>query len=329
MRPSSVVIVSPALAAANNGNWQTARRWRQYLSATHRVRITDRWPDADAAGDTVMLALHARKSADAIEAWSQAPHARQLAVVLTGTDLYQGDLERDSVALRSLALARRLVLQHDQAPQALPAGLRGKACVIYQSAPVRAVVPKPTRHLRVAVVGHLRDVKSPETVFEAARLLAAEPGIRIEHVGDADAHWAALARAAEAASPSYRWLGPLPHPEARRRIQRAHVLVHPSALEGGANVVLEAVLSGTPVLASRVPGNVGMLGDGYAGYFPRGDAQALAVLLRQCRDDLSKGPGGALLPTLRAQCGRRAPLFDPDTEKRALLQLVQDLLDAP
>ncbi|HAV75652.1 MAG TPA: TIGR04348 family glycosyltransferase, partial [Limnobacter sp.] len=28
----SVVIVSPALADSNNGNWQTARRWQLFLS---------------------------------------------------------------------------------------------------------------------------------------------------------------------------------------------------------------------------------------------------------------------------------------------------------
>ena len=29
----TVVIVSPALASANNGNWQTAKRYRQLLKA--------------------------------------------------------------------------------------------------------------------------------------------------------------------------------------------------------------------------------------------------------------------------------------------------------
>jgi putative glycosyltransferase (TIGR04348 family) len=327
---SSVVIVSPALAAANNGNWQTARRWRQHLASAHRVRITDRWPDGDAARDQVMLALHARRSADAVAAWAgTAQGGARLAVVLTGTDLYQADLAHDAAAQRSLALASRLVVLQDQAPDALPAALRHKVCVIYQSAPARQPLAKPSRHLRVAVVGHLRDVKSPGTVFAVAQRLAGVAGIRIDHVGDADAGWAAQARAAEAANGGYRWLGPLPHAQARRLIQRAHLLLHPSAVEGGAHVVMEAVCSGTPVLASRVPGNVGMLGGDYAGYFPHGDAEALAQLLLRCRGELGKAPDGTLLATLRAQCGRRARLFDPDAERRALLQLMQDLLDTP
>ena len=49
-------------------------------------------------------------------------------------------------------------------------------------------------------------------------------------------------------------------------------------------MILEAVRCGTPVLASRVPGNVGMLGAHYEGYFPHGDAAVLAALLVDCRE---------------------------------------------
>lgn len=68
-----IVIVSPALADANNGNWQTARRWQRMLSGAHSARITREWPGhiADiAAADHVMLALHARRSAPSIAAWA-------------------------------------------------------------------------------------------------------------------------------------------------------------------------------------------------------------------------------------------------------------------
>jgi glycosyltransferase involved in cell wall biosynthesis len=50
------------------------------------------------------------------------------------------------------------------------------------------------------------------------------------------------------------------------------VLVHASRIEGGAHVIAEAVRSGTPVIASRIEGNVGMLGADYAGYFECNDA---------------------------------------------------------
>lgn len=321
------MIVSPALADANNGNWRTAQRWQQLLAPEVRARITTGWPDAEAAGDGVMLALHARRSAEAIAAWAQRHPGQGLAVVLTGTDLYQ-DIRSDAAAQRSLELAQRLVVLQELGAQALPERLRPKARVVFQSAPACATLPKPDDSLEAVMVGHLRPVKSPETLFQAARLLRPEEGIRIAHIGgDAgDPMLGELARATAAACPHYQWLGPRPHEETLERIRAAHLLVHTSALEGGAHVLLEAVRAGTPVLASRVPGNVGMLGAGYDGYFPHGDAAALAALLRACRaGQAEENPARQLLARLRAQCALRNALFEPAAERAALLQLVQEL----
>jgi len=66
-----IVIVSPALADANNGNWRTAQRWTRFLAPLGRVRVTTHWPDSEAAADDVMLALHARRSAAAIRTWHE------------------------------------------------------------------------------------------------------------------------------------------------------------------------------------------------------------------------------------------------------------------
>jgi putative glycosyltransferase (TIGR04348 family) len=317
-----LVIVTPALADANNGNWQTARRWQQLLAKTHDVRLVKEWPDRDAGQDPIMLALHARRSAPAIAAWAQAHPGRGLAVVLTGTDLYQ-DIHHDPLAQASLASAQRLVVLQERGIDALPAAYRAKARVIFQSTTARQPLPKTDRHLRAVMVGHLRAVKSPQTLMQAARLLAHRSDIRIDHIGDAlEGDWAEQARATQAQVPTYRWRGPLPHARTRQAIQRAHVLVHTSALEGGAHVIMEAVRSGTPVLASRVDGNVGMLGADYTGYFDHGNARQLADLLEQCR----KEPEGGLLARLRAQCERRAPLFTPEAERAGLLQLIEDLM---
>ncbi len=111
-------------------------------------------------------------------------------------------------------------------------------------------------------------------------------------------------------------------------MRRAHLLVHPSVLEGGAHVVMEAVRSHTPVLASRVPGNIGMLGEDYAGYFPHGDAAALVALLRQCRAT-QNDPSRGTLALLEAQSESRAPLFEPALERAALQRLLQELEPTP
>ncbi len=322
----SIVIVSPALASANNGNWQTARRWRQLLGATHTVRITQCWPDALAGGDEIMLALHARRSAEAIEAWAAVHGPRGLAVVLTGTDLYR-DIGTDAQARRSLELAQRLVVLQELGVAALPPEARSKARAIHQSTTARKPLAKATRSLRAVMVGHLRQVKSPQTLFEAARLLREQTALQIRHIGEpSDAALGELARLTERECPHYRWLGPLPHGTTRQAIQRAHVLVHTSALEGGAHVIMEAIRSGTPVIASRVDGNIGMLGHDYEGYFEHGNAAQLASLLRRCRaDQLAARPSSSLLERLRTQCAARAPLFAPEKELEGLRQLLDEL----
>ncbi len=321
-----VVIVSPALREANNGNWQTAHRWQQHLAHDHAVRIARQWPAPPGCDDQAMIALHARRSADAIAAWAREHPGRGLAVVLTGTDLYR-DILTDAAAQRSLQLAQQLVVLHEDAPRALPEALRAKCRVIYQSTTARKTLPKSPRRLRAVMVGHLREEKSPETLFAAARLLAAHAEIHLDHIGDPlDPALGDAARATMAEAPNYRWLGGLPHEETRRRIQRAHLLIHASRMEGGAHVVMEAVASGTPVLASRIAGNVGMLGADYAGYFPWGDAAALAALILRCHESRRQRDGDDLLQTLAAQCAHRAPLFAPAAERAALLRLVSDLL---
>jgi len=322
MRPSAI-IVCPATAQSNNGNWRTAQRWRRMLAPVARSTITTQW-----AGEpySLMLALHARRSAASIQAWDKARAAAgdtrrpPLVVVLTGTDLYR-DIRADADAQRSLQVADALVVLQEQAIESLPAGVRDKAIVIYQSGARRKALSKTRHHLRAVMVGHLRDEKCPQTLFEAARILHGRADIRIDHIGGAlDPGLARQASLTAQSCPRYRWLGALPHASTLHRIQRAHVVINSSSMEGGAHTVLEAVRSGTPVLASHIPGNVGMLGADYAGYFPLQDAVALARLLQRCRAE------PALLATLRRQCRARAFLFEPHREQRALRHLVTRLL---
>lgn len=321
MQKLRVVIVSPALADANNGNGQTARRWQRLLQ-THTVRIVRQWPDAQADADHVMLALHARRSADSVQAWHAQHGQRGLGLALTGTDLYR-DIQQDPTAQRSLALARSLVVLHGLGIQALPPQHQDKAQVIFQSTGTRQTLPKTRRHLRVVMVGHLRDEKDPRTLMAAARLLPPDCGVFIDHIGAAlDTALGQAAQTTQAQCPHYRWLGALPHAQTLQRIQRAHLLVHTSRLEGGAHVLMEAMCSGTPVLASRIDGNVGLLGEDYAGLFEPGDAPGLADWLRACR---APQAGHGLVAHLRHQCALRAPLFEPQAERAALHRWVQDL----
>jgi glycosyltransferase involved in cell wall biosynthesis len=91
-------------------------------------------------------------------------------------------------------------------------------------------------------------------------------------------------------------------------------------MEGGAHVVIEAIRSGTPVLASRIDGNLGLLGTGYEGVFDPGDDAALAALLGRARDDPD------LLPRLAQQLEPRAARFAPEAERASLEGIVASLL---
>lgn len=321
MTKPHVVIISPASAKANNGNWQTARRWARFLREKYRVTLLGEWNGL--ACDAV-IALHARRSAPSIAAAVGALPARPCVVVLTGTDLYR-DIRVDADAQRSLALATRLVVLQEAGLQELSAEQRAKACVIHQSAPaltpaVRAV---HARHFDITMVGHLRDEKDPLTFMQAAALVSS-PGVRLTHIGGAlDPVLGEQAAATQQAVSHYRWLGNLPHARTRQYVKRAYLMVLASKMEGGANVIIEAVTSGVPVLASDISGNRGMLGEDYAGYFAVGDSRTLARMIDRAVTE----------PTfharLRSQCDARASLFSPQREQAALLQLMDDLISHP
>ena len=78
-------------------------------------------------------------------------------------------------------------------------------------------------------------------------------------------------------------------------------------MEGGANVISEAARIGTPVLASRMSGNIGMLGAKYPGYYPVADDAALAELLMRAKGDRAFYRAlQAALRTRRARAPRRS-----------------------
>jgi putative glycosyltransferase (TIGR04348 family) len=315
-----ILIVSPASARENNGNWQTASRWARFLRAVHRVDIAGAWPGSDPAPD-LMIALHARRSAASLAAFADSYPGRPAILVLTGTDLYR-DIALDAAARASLERAHALVLLQPAGLALLPEALRARAQVIYQSAPSLRPYPRrgQARFADICMVGHLREEKDPLTFIRAAGMVT-HPAARLLHIGGAlDPILGQAALEAQAANPRYRWLGALPHGSARQRLKRCHAMAITSRMEGGANVIIEAVTSGVPVLASDINGNRGMLGEDYAGYFAPGDAAALARLVDRIIGD------SGFDALLRRQCAARAALFLPGAEQAAVRDLVDNLL---
>lgn len=318
----SVLIVSPALAEANNGNWQTALRWSRMLShrsgERYRTGIQLKW-----AGEPcdVLIALHAKRSAASMAAFAAAHPDRPCILVLTGTDLYR-DIHSDASAQASLHSATHIVVLQEQGLHELPPDLQKKVTVIYQSASALKPVDAPAGRLRVISVGHLRDEKDPLTYLRAAARLGQRRDIQFELIGNAlEARFASAALDAVATNAHFRWFGALPHAATRQRIKHAQLLVNTSRMEGGAHVILEAAQSGCAVLASNVPGNLGMLGAGHEGLFELGDDAALVELIARCRDD------ALFLRHLRQQTLARAHLFEPAEEQRRLRHLIQTALE--
>jgi len=321
-RSVKILITCPAPARTRHGNRITALRWAGILRGLgHRVTIAERFAEHDC---DLLIALHARKSAGSVETFRRVRPELPIVVALTGTDLYR-DLRRCERARRALGHARRVVLLQPLGLRELPRALRSKARVIYQSAPGRSDQPRPAREVfEVAVIGHLRPVKDPMRAALAARRLPARSRIRVVHLGKAmTPALERRARTENARNPRYRWLGERPRREALARLARSRLLVLASRMEGGANVISESAAAGVPVLASRIPGSIGLLGADYPGYFEPGDTAGLARLLRRAERDTS------FYARLARHCRKIARLFAPSRERAAWRRLLAELRDSP
>jgi len=309
-----IAIAVPPGAARRSGNQHTAARWRGLLRELgHRVRVVTEWRGG---GDDLLVALHARKSASSVQRFRRERPAAPLIVVLTGTDLYR-DIGNSADARRSLDLATRLAVLQQEGLRELAPVLRRRTRVVYQSSDVRLRHAPCKTRFRVAVVGHLRSEKDPFRAAHALRHLDRSERVEVVQVGGAlDAEMRAEAKAWVKREPRYRWLGSLPHGSAMRWLASSHVLVVSSVMEGGANVICEAARIGVPVLASRIAGNVGMLGRAYPGYFRLFDDEVLARLIERCRADAS------FYARLKSAVWRRRALFAPNAERAALKRLL-------
>jgi putative glycosyltransferase (TIGR04348 family) len=282
-----------------------------------RVIVQTEWDGSPAAA---LIALHARRSAASIASFHEMRSGHPIAVVLTGTDLYK-DLPRSTEAAASLDIADRIVVLQEDAPDLLEPRWRRKTEVIYQSARTLAPRRKAKGRLDCVAVGHLRQEKDPRTLFAALARIPGDLPIHVRHIGaPLDPALGKEARDLQRMDPRYRYSGALSHGLARAAMKSAHLLIHPSVVEGGANVIVEAVTAGTAVVASRISGNIGMLGQGYPGYFEPGDASGLASRLVEALRD------PRYLGRLARECNSRRKLFSPEAETRAVRKLVARLL---
>lgn len=317
-------IVTPAPARSRFGNRVTALRWARILRKIgHRVIIDQTY---GGSRFDLLIALHARRTFPAVERFHHEHPESPIIVALTGTDLYR-DLKVSQRARKSLDLASRIIVLQPKAMEELSVNWREKARVIYQSVarvPASREAPsRPTRGFNVCVIGHLRPVKDPFRTAMAARLLPPSSRVRVFQIGGAMTEQAAArARTEEIINRRYRWLREQPPWRVRRVLADSRVCVLSSRIEGGANALGEAIVTGVPVFASRIPGSVGILGESYPGYFEAGDTRGLAGLLMRAETDPE------FLRRLRQHCESLKPLFDPAREEKAWQKLLDEIFEA-
>ena len=111
----------------------------------------------------------------------------------------------------------------------------------------RSMAPRmPSRRtFDICVIGHLREEKDPFRAARAARAAPVASNLRIVHLGKPhNPAYAQEAMEEMAANPRYVWRDEVPRWQVRRTFARCHAMVMSSIMEGGANVVSEAVVAG-------------------------------------------------------------------------------------
>jgi len=312
-------IITPAAVKSLNGNRATAVRWAGFLQQLgHCVSISVDW---DGTEYDLMVALHAWRSADSIAAFKQAYPQRPLVLAMTGTDLYRFINTHPGPTLASIESADRQVTLHQLAIRVLPESSHHKVHVIHQSAlPLPKPAKRSLKHFDVCVVGHLREEKDSMRPAYAVRDLPESSRLRVLHYGKAHTdEWTGFAEDEMKINPRYHWFGEVPHWKIRQAYGSCHLMVLPSVMEGGANVISEAVVAGLPVIASDIDGSVGLLGEDYAGYYPVQNTQALRELLMKAETE------PAYVKKLEQQCIKRAGRFTREAEEQGWTDLLKDM----
>jgi glycosyltransferase involved in cell wall biosynthesis len=193
--------------------------------------------------------------------------------------------------------------------------------VIYQSVQVDIPERVLSENFQVVVIGHLREEKDPFCIARSLPLLPLNSQISVLHLGMAMNE--EIERTAKGYSETlehYQWIGEVSHADALKVLAQSRLMVISSRMEGGAHVVSEAIALGIPVIASDIPGNRGLLGDDYLGYYPVGDEAELASLLYRAESIPD------FYSALKKQIDIRKDLVSPERERQSIQELMSQLL---
>ncbi|MFP6872596.1 MAG: glycosyltransferase [Verrucomicrobiales bacterium] len=313
-----VLIVYPEKADVVTGNSCSAEQWGEVLLALgHEVVIGGSCGHRQA---DLLIALNAEKMQPEIDAFSRSHPGSKIVVILTGTDIYPA---LSDASVGSIRAADCLVALQSKAIHQIPDEFHHKLRIIVQSViPSRPGSKGKVRGetFNAAIVANLREVKDPFRAAAAVKLMPGESRILIRHAGfPLQPGTDELARQETSENSRYEWIGGLNPAEARELIAESDVLLVTSSNEGAGRVVGEAITDGTPVIATRVEGITGLVGDDYGGLFPVGDTAALAALLTRAESEQG------FLDELSRNCREIAPIFEPIKEMDAWRELIAGL----
>lgn len=312
-----VLVTTPYEKNSLQGNTVTAKRVVSILqeSGIESAVLSN---DDEVGRADVLIALHARKSAHFIDEFLAVNPAGKVIVYLTGTDLYSDIPSCCEICEKSMELADALVVSQEASLSSVPERYCAKSVVVHKSIEIPELASKATEPDLFTVIGHLRAVKQPFMAVESLQLL--EGSVRLVLLGkEVDLGSDEISRKWQAKDPRFQWLGGVPYAETLQWMQRSVATINTSLAEGGANSVGESIVLGVPVLASRVEGNVGMLGDDYAGYFSADSEQELADLMHRVIHDSD------FLEKLRQQVRVRSEKFLRENEKQDWMNVIQKI----
>ncbi len=311
-----IQILTPAPPGSRAGNRATAERWATLLrKAGHGVSVVTELSPEDC---DVFIALHAWRSHEAIREFRRMNPEVPVITVLTGTDIYHHQFEYPEDTHNSMAMADALIGLHHLVANDIPEAYRSKLMTVLQSAGLITPSQTDAPYFDVCVIGHLRDEKDSLRAAMACHYLPENSRIRVFNAGKPHTdRWQRQAESEQARNPRFQWLGELDKPATNALMASSRIMVISSVMEGGANVVSEACRAGLPILASDIPGNRGLLGNDYAGYFRVKDEQHLAELLYRAESSPD------YLSQLRQQVAKLAGEFVPEQEQKALLLAIE------
>lgn len=289
-------------------------RWQNFLEELgYAVVITESWSGADSA---MLIALHAYRSHSSMMEFHKNHPDKPIVLMLTGTDLYR-DMAVHAEVVHSMEIADKLIVLQSAALESIPLHLRYKAQVIYQSVSVDMAQSIASSDFQITVIGHLREEKDPFCIARSLPFIPADSKISVLHLGMAmNAQMERAAMGYNESLERYQWIGEVSHADALKMLSKSRLMVISSRMEGGAHVVSEAIALGIPVIASDIPGNTGLLGDDYLGYYPVESEAALASLLYRCETMPD------FYSALKKQIDLRRDLISPQREKQSIQELM-------